>query len=107
MWMKFMNHLVKKNKKVIGIFKIETPRNVWIHELVCLRSKMYAFESGDESKKKREGINNSYSKNITFEENKKCIDGEDYEKECHNYVLRSLNQEMYLQKIKKIFVIYV
>ena len=39
------NHelLSNKNKKVIGKFKIETPKNIWIDEFVCLRSKMYAF----------------------------------------------------------------
>ena len=39
-----------KNKKVIGKFKIETPKNIWIDEFICLRSKMYAFKSGDDSK---------------------------------------------------------
>ena len=29
----------EKNKKVIGKFKTETPKNVWIDEVVCLRSK--------------------------------------------------------------------
>ena len=32
-----------KNKKVIGKFKIETPKNIWIDEFVCLSSKIYAF----------------------------------------------------------------
>ena len=40
-----------KNKKVIGKFKIETPKKVWIDEFVSLRSKMYAFKCGDDSKK--------------------------------------------------------
>ena len=26
-----------KNKKIIGKFKIETPKNIWIDEFVCLR----------------------------------------------------------------------
>ena len=30
----------ERNKKVIGKFKIETPKNIWIDEFVCLRSKM-------------------------------------------------------------------
>ena len=34
----------KKNKKVIGKFKIETPKNIWIDEFVCLRSKAYSFK---------------------------------------------------------------
>ena len=42
----------KKKTKKTGKFKIETAKNVWINELVCLRSKMYAFECADESKNK-------------------------------------------------------
>ena len=41
----------KKNKKVVGKFKIETPENIWIDEFVALRSKCYAFKCGDNSKK--------------------------------------------------------
>ena len=29
------------------------------------------------------------------------MDGEEYESECENYILRSVNHWMYLQKIKK------
>ena len=32
-----------KNKRVIGILKVETPQNIWIDEFVCLRSKAYSF----------------------------------------------------------------
>ena len=39
-----------KNKKVTGKFKIETPKNIWIDEFICLRSKMCAFKCGDETK---------------------------------------------------------
>ena len=42
-----------KNKKVIGKFKIETPKNIWIDEFVALRSKMYAFKCWDESQNKK------------------------------------------------------
>ena len=46
------NHeLFSNKKKVIGKFKIETPKNIWIDEFICLRSKMYAFKGGDDSKK--------------------------------------------------------
>ena len=45
-----MNSSVKKNKKVIGKYKMETPKNIWIDEFVCLGSKMYAFNCGDDSK---------------------------------------------------------
>ena len=39
-----------KNKKVIGKFKIETPKSIWIDDFICLRSKGYAFKCGDDSK---------------------------------------------------------
>ena len=42
-----------KNKKFLGKFKIETPKSTWIDEFICLRSKMYAFKCGDDSKNKR------------------------------------------------------
>ena len=90
-----------KNKKVVGKFKIETPKNIWIDEFVALRSKCYAFKCGDDSKNKLKGISKSYSKNIKFDEYKKCIDGEEYQYECDNYFLRSINHEMILQKVKK------
>ena len=47
------NHEIfcKKSRKVNGNFKIETPKNIWIGEFVCLRSKMYAFKCGNVSNK--------------------------------------------------------
>ena len=90
-----------KNKKVIGKFKIETPKNNWIDEFVCLRSKMYAFKCDDDSKRQLKGISKSQSKKIEIEEYKKCLDGEKYQSECINYILRSINHEMHLQEIKK------
>ena len=83
-----------KNKKVIGKFKTETPENIWIDEFICLRSKMYAFKSGGESKNTLKSISKSQSKNIKFEEYKKCLYGEDYQQECDNYIIRSTNHEM-------------
>ena len=91
----------KKNKKVLGRFKIETPKNICIDEFVCLRSKMYAYKYGDDSKHKLKGISKSQSKNIKFEECKKCSDGDDYQQECNNYIIRSTNHEMVLQEVKK------
>ena len=90
-----------KNEKVIGKFKIQTPKNIWIDEFICLRSKMYAFKCGGDSKNKLKGISKSQSKNIKFEEYKKCLDGEDYQQECDNYIIRSINHEMVLQKVRK------
>ena len=32
-----------RNKKTIGKIKIETPKNIWIDESLCLGSKAYSF----------------------------------------------------------------
>ena len=63
-----------KNKKVIGKFKIETPKNVIIDEFVCLRSKVYSFKCNDntESKNKIKGVSKSQSQHIKFEEYYNC-----------------------------------
>ena len=92
-----------KNKKVISIFKIETPRNVRIDEFVCLISKAHSFKCKNniESKNKIKGISKSQSRHIKFEEYKKSLDGEDYQRECKSDILRSINHEMRLQEIKK------
>ena len=97
--MKIMNYLVTKTKKLL--VKIETPKTIYIDELVCLRSKMYAFKCVDDSKNKLKGISKSQSKNIVFEKFKKCLDGGKCQEECNNYILRSINHEMHLQEIKK------
>ena len=47
------------------------------------------------------GVSKFYSKNIKFQEYKKCLDGEKDQGECENYVSRSVNYDMYLQKMKK------
>ena len=90
-----------KITKVIGKYKIETPKNNWIDKFVCLRSKMYAFKCGDDSKNKLKGISKSQSKNIKFEEYKNCLDGKKYQEECEKYMLKSVNHEMFLQRVKK------
>ena len=61
---------------------------------------MYAFKCGDDSKNKLKGVFKSQSKNIKFEEYKKCLDGEN-QRECNNYFIRSINHEMVLQEVKK------
>ena len=90
-----------KNKKVIAKYKIEIPKNIWIDEFVCLRSKIYDFKGRNDSKYKLKGISKSQSKDIKFEEIKKCLDGEEYQQECDNYIIRSIIHEMVLQKVKK------
>ena len=63
----------KKNKNVVGNFKIETPENVWIDEFVCLRSKAYSFKRGNKNTNRLKGISKSYSENIKFGEYKRCF----------------------------------
>ena len=52
------------------------------------------------SKNKIKGVTKSQSKHNKFEDYKKCLDGEEYQTECNNYILRSINLEMHPQEIK-------
>ena len=85
----------------MGNFKIETPKNIFIAEFKTLRSKMYAFKCGDDSKNRLKGISKAQSKNIKFEEYKICLDGEELENECINYILRSINHDIICKELKK------
>ena len=49
----------------------------------------------NESKNKLKGISKSESKHIKFEEHKKGLDGDDCQEECNNYILRSINHEIF------------
>ena len=51
--------------------------------------------------KKIKGISKSQSKHKQFEEYKNCLDGEEYQRECDNFILKSSNHEMLLQEMKK------
>ena len=90
-----------KTKKRVGFFKIETPKNIWIDEYKCLRSKMYWFKCGVDGKNKLKGISKSQSRHIKIEENYNCLCGGEYQKECDIYIIRSINHELYLQEVKK------
>ena len=81
----------EKNKKVIGKFKLETPKNIWIGEFVCLRSKAYSFKCKDnkEDKNKIKGISKSQSKHIKFEEYYNCLFGKNIKK---NVIIILLDQ---------------
>ena len=61
-----------KSKKLTDKFKIETVKNVIINEFVCLRSKIYSFKCGIDSKNKLKGISKSQSKHIKCEEYYNC-----------------------------------
>ena len=67
----------EKNKNVVGKFNIETPRNIWIDDIVCLSSKTFSFKGKDntESENKIKGNSKYRSKHIKFEEYKECLDG--------------------------------
>ena len=88
---------------MVGKFKNECPRNFWIDEIVCLRSKAYSFKCKDniESKNKINGVSKSQSKLIEFEEYKKCLDGEENQRKFNISIFRSINYEIHLQEIKK------
>ena len=70
-------------------------------EFFCLRSKAYSFKCGNKNTNRLKRIFKSYSKDIKFDEYKKCLDGEEYQRECDNYFIQSLNHEMYLQLVQK------
>ena len=60
---------------------------------------MYAFKCGNYSKNKLKGVSRSYSRNIKFEEYHNCLFGGEFQKD--KYILRSVNHEMYLQRVNK------
>ena len=62
---------------------------------------MYAFICGDDSEMKLEALSKSQSKHIKFEEYYNCLFGGEYQKKCVNYIIRSLNHQMYLRRVKK------
>ena len=68
-----------------------------------MRSKAHSIKckSDNESKNKVKGVSESQSKHNKFEYYKKGLDGEDYQKHCDNYILRSPYLEIYPQKTKK------
>ena len=91
-----------KNKIVVGKFKKETTKEIWIDELITLKSKAHSFECGNENTNKLKGIPEIYLKNFKFEEFKKCSDREEYQSEGDNYTLKTTNHELYLQKQKSL-----
>ena len=68
-----------------------------------MRSKAYSFKCKDnnEDKNKIKGISKTQARHIKFEEYYTCLFGKEYQKECNNHIIRSINHEMILQGIKK------
>ena len=46
------HELFSKKKKVMGKFKKENSKNVFIDEFICLRSKAYSVKCGSDNKKR-------------------------------------------------------
>ena len=59
---------------------------------------MYSFKCGNDSKNKLKSISKSQSMHIKLEENKKCLDGMEYQRDCNKYILRSINHENIFRK---------
>ena len=68
-----------------------------------MRSKTYEFEceNDNENKNKLKEISESQSEHIKFEEYKICLDGEENENVYDDYILKSINYEMCLQRTSK------
>ena len=62
---------------------------------------MYSFKCGSHKKNNKKRVSKSQSNYIEFEEYYNCLFGGEYQKECDNCVIRSINHEMYLQQIEK------
>ena len=90
-----------KNKKVIGIFKIEIAKNVFKDEFLCLRTKAYSFKCGSDKKKKLKGISKSQSKINNFGEFQKCLFGGEYQRECDKKNINSINLDKDHQKVRE------
>ena len=60
-----------ENKKVVGEFEIETPKNIRIDKFFYLRSKAYFFMRNRKNTNKLKSFSKSDSKKIKFEEDKK------------------------------------
>ena len=70
-----MTYSVIEIKKVLGEYKIEAPKNIWIDEFIALRSKTHSFKYNDKNTEKLKVISEAQSKHVKYE-NKNCLDGE-------------------------------
>ena len=50
----------------MGKFTIETPKTIWIDDLVCLRSILFSFKCGDDNKIKLKGVSKCQSNHFKF-----------------------------------------
>ena len=91
-----------KNRKVFGIFKIQTLKNVWKDKFICLGSKAYSFKGTDKNTKNLRSFSKSKAKNIEFQEKFNCFFGGEYQKEWDIYPMRSIYLQRYFGKLTKI-----
>ena len=98
-----------KDKKVIGKFKNDTPKNIWIDEFVCLRSKAYSFKCNDntKSKNKIKGISKSQSKHYKFEEYYNCLFGGEYQKNVINILFDLLIMKCIFKKSENLHQLFL
>ena len=83
-----------KNKKVVRKFNIKTPKNIWTVEFICLRSKTFTFNYGDYHKNNLKCFSETQTKHIKFEENEKCLHGEQYQRECNKSFFKLIDHEI-------------
>ena len=89
-----------KNEEVVGKLKIENPKNVFIGEFISLTSKAFSLKCGSDNENKLKGISKSQSE-IEIEEYYISLFGGKYPKEDDTNVIRSINHDMFLQKVPK------
>ena len=97
--MKSINYLVMNTKKTLGYLEKETPKSVYVDKFIALRSKAYSIVVDN----KNENIlkcNKKFCKNeIAFEQGKDCLEGEKYNQNIKQNVLKAKKQEIYIQSI--------
>ena len=62
-------------KKIPGLLKVGTPKNVCIDNFVCSRSKVYAYMAAKDFDNKLKVVKKCCSKQINFEQNYNCLCG--------------------------------
>ena len=65
-----------------------------------MRSKGFSFKCNDKNRNKLKGTFKFQSKGIKFREYYNRLFGGEYQKGCDNFLIRSLNHEMYLQRVE-------
>ena len=95
--------ILKKNEKVLGRLKVETPEGLWIDKFIALKSKSYSFIENEETHRKIKGVSKVASKKITFEEYYSCLMNYDVENPIKHTILSIQTDfhEIYLSKIIK------